>query len=255
MFAYVLLLAAATPEKTAAENIQRDVGLVHCEDGTRAGTKAQCPGARLDPQLAIMESEEPLPPDEKPKSFVLPPPTDGSTHPVPKANPGLWLSTRDYPPLALEEGRNGRSSFRLQIDKEGKVTGCEIIVSSGHEDLDETTCTLIRQRALFDPATSRRGKKAAGMYQNSVLWRIPDTFDLPKSGQSTMNYVVEMDGRVSSCKFNSDVSLPDGFDGCAKPPLFEPRRDENGNPIRVRVVTSTVVKIFKLPSANDNRVK
>jgi periplasmic protein TonB len=129
------------------------------------------------------------------------------------------------------------------------VSGCEVIVSSGHQDLDSVTCDLISKRAVFDPATNRRGKKVAGVYQNSVLWRIPESVDLPKPGQITMVYVVEPDGSVSSCKFTTDIEMPEGYDGCGKPPMFEPRRDANGNPIRVRVVTSNVVKIFKLPSA------
>jgi TonB family protein len=251
MIAYVLMLAAATApaEISVAE---QDSRLVLCEDGTRAETKEKCPAMPIDPQLAIMESEEPLPPDQAPVSFVLPVPTDGSTLPIPKASPGLWLSTRDYPVVALDEGRNGRTSFRLQVNVEGKVTGCEVLVSSGHDDLDEATCELISERALFDPATNRRGKKVAGIYQNSVLWRIPDSIDLPKPGLVTMVYVVEADGRVSSCKYNTDIDVPEGYDGCAKPPLFAPRLDEKGVPIRVRVVMSTVVKVFKLtPAVGD----
>jgi TonB family protein len=258
MIAYVLMLVPATPavpvEATKQANIP-DSGLVVCDDGTRAESRTYCPQKPIDAQLAIMESEEPLPPDEAPVSFVLPPPTDGSTLPIPKASPGLWLSTRDYPPLALQDGRNGRTSFRLQVDQAGKVIGCEILVSSGHKDLDDTTCELIKQRALFDPATTKRGKKTAGIYQNSVLWRIPDTADLPKAGLTTMVYVVEADGQVSSCKFTTDIAMPDGFDGCGKPPVFEPRRDENGNPIRVRVVASTVVKIFKLAPSDPTKAE
>jgi protein TonB len=248
MLAYVLLIAAATPDLLPVTT-QPDDSLVVCEDGTRAETVSQCPGERLDLDLVEVESEEPLPVEEGTVSFVLPAPTDGSSLPIPKASPGLWLSTRDYPTEALADGRSGRTSFRLQVNTAGTVTGCEVLVSSGHKDLDDATCDLISQRALFDPATTKRGKKVAGIYQNSVLWRIPDTADLPKPGQTTIVFVVETDGRVSSCKFTANIELPEGFDGCGKPPIFEPRRDENGNPIRVRVVTSTVVKLYKLPTA------
>jgi hypothetical protein len=89
MFAYVLMLFAATtdlPPKTA-EALE---GVLLCEDGSKAESVANCPGKRPDPDLVAVESEEPLPPNEAPVSFVLPPPTDGSTLPIPKA----WRLTK-----------------------------------------------------------------------------------------------------------------------------------------------------------------
>jgi TonB family protein len=183
-----------------------------------------------------------------PVSYTLPPPTDGSILPNPKANPGLWVRSEDYPVRALREGRTGRTSFRLDVDKSGRVTKCTVIVSSGHDDLDAAACDFVTTRALFDPAKDKRGKVVAGNYQNSVLWRIPNAIDLPKIGQSTITFVVEIDGTMSDCKFETTVDVPASFDPCAAKPVFEPRRNEAGEPIRARVVTSNVVRIFKLTS-------
>lgn len=194
------------------------------------------------------ETGEPLAEEVLPVSVVLPAPTDGSTLPIPKATPGAWLSTPDYPTDALAEGRSGTTSFQLEVDKTGHVSNCTIIISSGHKDLDDAACEMVGRRALFEPATDKKGNKVAGIYQNSVNWRIPTAVDLPKPGQTTAVFVVERDGSVSDCKFESTVEAPPDYDGCANAPTFEPRRDENGDPVRVRVVISSVTKIFKLPA-------
>lgn len=43
-------------------------------------------------------------------------------------------------------------STTLQIDRSGKVVDCFIDSTSGSENLDETTCSLLKQRAQFTPA-------------------------------------------------------------------------------------------------------
>ncbi len=192
------------------------------------------------------QSELLAPEDQQTVSFALPAPIDGSSLPIPKANPGTWIRTDDYPIKALSENRSGRTGFRVDVNKLGRVTKCTIIVSSGHDDLDQAACEYVTARAIFDPATDRKRKMVDGAYQNSVTWRIPNAIDLPKTGQSTLVYVVEADGTVTNCKFETTVDLPPGFDGCANPPQFEPRRNEAGEAIRVRVVASDVTKIFRI---------
>ena len=196
---------------------------------------------QADDQSELLSSEEQLP-----VSFTLPEPTDGSTLPVPKANPGTWIRTDDYPIDALSENRSGRTGFRVDVNRLGRVTKCTIIVSSGHDDLDDAACDYVTARAIFEPATDKKRKAVNGVYQNAVSWRIPTAIDLPKAGQSTMVYVVEADGTVSDCKFDTTIELPPSVQVCANPPQFDPRRNAAGQAIKVRVVTSTVTKIFRV---------
>jgi TonB family protein len=199
-------------------------------------------------EQAADQPELPAPDEQKLVSFALPLPTDGSSLPIPKANPGTWIETDDYPANALSEKRSGRTGFRVDVNKLGRVTKCTIIVSSGHDDLDQAACDYVTDRAIFDAATDKKGRVVVGAYQNSVTWRIPSAIDLPKAGQSTIVFVVEADGTVSDCNFETTVEMPEGFDGCAEPPQFEPRRNEAGEAIRVRVVSSDVTKIFRIKS-------
>lgn len=93
--------------------------------------------------------------------------------PTPLGNPGEWVSTDDYPAEALREGRSGLVAFRVTIDPQGGVSGCEVSVSSGSGDLDAATCALITQRAKFRPAVGADGKPMVGSYMNRVRWTLP----------------------------------------------------------------------------------
>jgi len=71
------------------------------------------------------------------------------------------ISFYDYPARANREQRGGVVYFRLFADTSKQVAGnptngyrsgdCRIIRSSGHEDLDNETCKLLKRRAIFLP--------------------------------------------------------------------------------------------------------
>lgn len=91
---------------------------------------------------------------------------------TPRGNPGRWASNRDYPRRALREEREGTTRFRVTINADGRVTNCQITGSSGHPDLDETTCKLITRRARFNAATDGNGDKTAGSWSSAVRWNV-----------------------------------------------------------------------------------
>jgi TonB family protein len=84
--------------------------------------------------------------------------------------PGAFVTFDDYPARALREGREGIVGFRAAFDASGAVVGCEIIASSGHADLDEETCRLVRRRGRFTPAPAGTGLR---YYESRVRWQIP----------------------------------------------------------------------------------
>ncbi|WP_439569161.1 energy transducer TonB [Sphingopyxis sp.] len=89
----------------------------------------------------------------------------------PLGNAGRWVTNNDYPAAAQRQRLEGKTGFRLQIDKEGMVTGCEIIQSSGFAMLDERTCPLVSARAKFTPALDASGAPVATTYSNRVFWQ------------------------------------------------------------------------------------
>ncbi|QYU70222.1 energy transducer TonB [Leptolyngbya sp. 15MV] len=84
-----------------------------------------------------------------------------------KANPN------DYPSRALREEREGVTRFTVNVGADGRVTSCQVTGSSGHADLDETTCRLIQRRGRFNPATDGEGNAVADRWSSAVRWEIP----------------------------------------------------------------------------------
>lgn len=91
-----------------------------------------------------------------------------------KGNPGLWVTTNDYPSGALRAEQEGVVRVRLSVSADGRPTGCDIIASSGFDLLDSATCDKLMRRAKFEAATDETGAKVAGSYTTSVRWQIPE---------------------------------------------------------------------------------
>ncbi|MFZ1742072.1 MAG: energy transducer TonB, partial [Pontixanthobacter sp.] len=122
----------------------------------------------VDLKPAPKPAPVPVPPPPPP-----PPPKFTPKDPTPRGNPGGWASPRDYPSRALREEREGVTRFRVNVGADGKVANCTVTGSSGHSDLDETTCKLISRRGKFNPATNGDGNDVAGTWSSAVRWEIP----------------------------------------------------------------------------------
>jgi TonB family protein len=130
---------------------------------------------------------------------------------VPTSNPGGWISTDDYPEEALASELEGTVEFVLVVGKDGSVNDCKIVGSSGHDFLDAQTCSLLAERARFEPAD------ASSTYRSRVAWRIPPT---PKMTLETQGvYAIgsfSPDGEMSGCvdgKIGDPVDAPNMCSG------------------------------------------
>lgn len=139
------------------------------------------PDFSLDPAPPKQATTDILPPVQPPVQpgtgpiIDLPKPA-ASFSPVvakPRNNPGAWLSDADYRPNWVRQEMAGTARFRLDIAATGKVSGCEVTGSTGHEELDAATCTLIARRARFEPARGTDGEPVSGSYTGSVVWKLP----------------------------------------------------------------------------------
>lgn len=108
----------------------------------------------------------------------LPPTGPGKRRPAhPRIDLGALISPDDYPAAAIRARDEGIVDYRLDIDPAGGVTGCSITGSSGSAVLDSATCRLLLGRgrlARFAPARDRKGRRAAGSYSGSIVWRLPE---------------------------------------------------------------------------------
>lgn len=110
-------------------------------------------------------------------TFPGPTPSPGpsfATKPArPKGNPGLWVTTNDYPQSAIRSEAEGVVKFRLSVGTNGRVTGCEVTGSSGTEALDQAACAKLMLRGRFEPASDSTGALVAGSYTGAVRWQLP----------------------------------------------------------------------------------
>ena len=128
------------------------------------------------PTTDLILPPQPIP-QPGPTRPVTPSPTPTGFDPVsarPRNDPGAWLSDRDYKSSWARRDLTGTATFKLDIAVTGKVTGCQVIRSTGHSELDDATCVLVQKRAKFEPARGRSGEPVAGSYTGSVLWQLPD---------------------------------------------------------------------------------
>lgn len=101
-----------------------------------------------------------------------PPPPPQRPNPVPKGNPGSWVSNDDYPARAISEEESGTTGFMLTVGPDGRPTGCSITRSSGHQDLDNTACSLLMRRARFQPKLDGSGNPTTGTWSSSFKWQL-----------------------------------------------------------------------------------
>ncbi|MXO72636.1 energy transducer TonB [Alteraurantiacibacter buctensis] len=94
--------------------------------------------------------------------------------PVPANGPAGWVTTDDYPRIAISREYEGTTRYQVTVGSNGRVQGCSVVASSGFEVLDRTVCDRIERRARFRPGIDRNGVEVAGIYTGSVSWQLPD---------------------------------------------------------------------------------
>jgi protein TonB len=102
------------------------------------------------------------------------PPAPVQPNPTPRGRPQSWVNTDDYPSRAMREEEQGTTRFSVTVGTNGRVEGCQITGSSGHDDLDQAVCRLITSRARFNPAKDANGNPMTGTWSSSFQWKIPD---------------------------------------------------------------------------------
>ena len=95
------------------------------------------------------------------------------TRPVPASNAAQWLGPDDYPTEMLAQGQPALIQFRLNVDAQGKVTGCFIQATTRPKEFDDAVCNAMMRRARFKPALDSNGIPVASFWMRSVVFQIP----------------------------------------------------------------------------------
>ena len=86
---------------------------------------------------------------------------------------GQISGARDYPRAARRAGLEGSVRVRFTVRVDGSVGDCRVTRSSGHPELDSTTCRLIEQRFRYRPARDRQGNPVAETVSRTFDWLLP----------------------------------------------------------------------------------
>jgi len=153
---------------------------------------------------------------------------------APQPIPGSFTVDDDYPADALRAGKDGPVEMDLSIDAKGRVTGCRVTLSAGHETLDRRACDITRATSRYKPARDEAGQPiAAGAFKRFV-WTLPgrtpivaqrspksDLFlevkQLPASVEAVavvLRMVQAADGSTESCVV-AELSGHEAFDKAA----------------------------------------
>jgi TonB family protein len=79
-----------------------------------------------------------------------------------------------YPRSSLRRGEEGDVYFRINVNRDGRLDGCQIIKSSGYEALDTATCDMLLKGATATPLIAADGWRTAGIRDGIVPWVLPD---------------------------------------------------------------------------------
>lgn len=90
-------------------------------------------------------------------------------HPDASIESGV-ITPQDYPQAALAKNESGTVIVRVNVDTQGRVKECAVVVSSGSKSLDLTTCAIYVRRARFTPAIGSDGQPAPGYHVATVDW-------------------------------------------------------------------------------------
>jgi TonB family protein len=121
---------------------------------------------------------------------------------VPLGSPATWVSTDDYPPVALRFNMTGTTAFKLVVDPTGKPTRCDIRISSGFDVLDAATCATVMARARFSAAHNAKGQPIEGAFLSSVRWMVPSDPPPPTSENfGTASLTIDQTGKITSCHY------------------------------------------------------
>jgi TonB family protein len=127
-------------------------------------------GAEVNFQLTPVSASRPAPPAQSPAGNTEP----GSPPPPPTgpiATTSHAVAAADYPPAAVRLQEQGNVLIKYLVTESGRVSECNVMVSSGKSILDDAACALAEKNWKFKPATEE-GKPVAQYLTAEVVFQL-----------------------------------------------------------------------------------
>ncbi len=81
---------------------------------------------------------------------------------------------KHYPPRARAAGEQGQVLFKIKLDRDGRLSSCEVTRSSGYPRLDDETCELMVAHGIFKPIRDESGLVRNPIHHGAINWTLPD---------------------------------------------------------------------------------
>jgi|TARA_R110002124_G_scaffold232729_1_gene397812 protein TonB len=82
-----------------------------------------------------------------------------------------WVAD-GYPSVSRRSEEEGTVGVRLEVSPQGTVSKCNVIESSGFQNLDRDACKQLMKGARFKPATDDDGKAVTGYFETKVRYEL-----------------------------------------------------------------------------------
>lgn len=148
----------------------------------------------------------------------------------------------DYPKDALRAGTSGTTTVTFDVGIDGRVHNCGIDQSSGSDSLDNQSCTLLSGRFTFKPARGADGLPTTETRSQRIAWRLPDeSARWVEPYDITSQYTLGANGIARDCEISGTPKpTQPTLEQCAKVGNNVAVKDEQGNPITVRVIEHSI---------------
>jgi TonB family protein len=117
--------------------------------------------------------------------------------PLPK-NRAAWITDSDYPRAAYSAGQQGRVTVVITVDESGEPQVCAVRATTAPADLAKLSCTLLVQRARFQPARDERGHPITADFVQGLQWSLPNPATLGDSGY-VARFELNDAGSIAGC--------------------------------------------------------
>lgn len=127
------------------------------------------------PPVETITATTQLPPPPPPPAPVAapppPPPAPVQRKPAQPKGRTVGVSQDDYPAASVRAQEEGRSTIRVTVGTNGRVSDCTVVQSSGHSRLDDRACQVAQRRWRFSPATED-GNPVVSTFTQNITWQI-----------------------------------------------------------------------------------
>jgi protein TonB len=209
--------AASPSEGTLAPDVEasrEDKPVQELEASSEEAQPRQAPEQRELVQREVSASTPPTDVANEP-SDVSPPQVRPlpSSAPIPATPRGRYnfFSDDDYPIASRAASEEGATRVRYLIGRDGLVSQCVVVQSSGFARLDNATCEIILRRFRFNPASSdANGQLVREQKTQTVTWRLNRSSTGPGNATTIANTFTGTipAARISSTNFFTDDDYP-----------------------------------------------